>query len=46
MGALIRNSEVIPIHHDTVFAENDHVVMFAMEKKLVSSIEKVFQTLT
>ncbi|MEI7994752.1 MAG: Trk system potassium transporter TrkA [Methylococcaceae bacterium] len=45
MGALIRNSEVIPIHHDTVFAENDHVVMFAMEKKLVSSIEKVFQPL-
>ena len=43
MGALIRNSEVIPIHHDTVFAENDHVVMFAMDKKLVSYIEQTFQ---
>jgi len=45
MGALIRNSQVIPIHHDTVFAENDHVVMFAMDKKLVSNIEKIFQPL-
>ncbi len=43
MGALIRNSEVIPIHHDTVFAENDHVVMFAMDKKLVSNIELTFK---
>ena len=46
MGALIRNGQVIPIHHDTIFAENDHVVMFAMEKKLVSNIEKIFQPLT
>ncbi len=45
MGALIRNKEVVPIHHDTVFAENDHVVMFAIEKKLVSYIEQIFQPL-
>ena len=43
MGALIRNNEVISIHHDTVFAENDHVVMFAMDKKLVSNIEQTFK---
>jgi trk system potassium uptake protein TrkA len=43
MGALIRNNEVIPIHHDTIFAENDHVVMFAMDKKLVPNIEQTFQ---
>ena len=43
MGALIRDSEVIAIHHDTVFKEGDHVVMFAMDKKLVSNIEKTFQ---
>ncbi|MFZ2727199.1 MAG: Trk system potassium transporter TrkA [Methylococcaceae bacterium] len=43
MGALIRHGEVIAIHHDTVFEENDHVVMFAMNKKLVSNIEKTFQ---
>jgi trk system potassium uptake protein TrkA len=45
MGALIRNDQVVPIHHDTVFAENDHVIMFAMEKKLVTYIEKIFKTL-
>jgi trk system potassium uptake protein TrkA len=45
LGALIRNQEVIEIHHDTVFEENDHVVMFAMEKKLVVNIEKNFQPL-
>jgi len=43
LGALIRNQEVMEIHHDTVFEENDHVVMFAIDKKLVSSIEKIFQ---
>ena len=43
MGALIRNSEVISIHHDTVFKEGDHVVMFAMDKKLVANIEQTFQ---
>jgi trk system potassium uptake protein TrkA len=46
MGALIRNNEVISIHHDTVFKEGDHVVMFATNKKLVSNIEKFFQPLT
>jgi trk system potassium uptake protein TrkA len=45
MGALIRNGEVIPIHHDVIFEEGDHVVMFAMDKKLVSNIEKIFQPL-
>ena len=43
LGALIRNHQVVSIHHDTVFEENDHVIMFAMDKKLVSNIEKTFQ---
>lgn len=43
LGALIRNRQVIEIHHDTVFEENDHVIMFAMDKKLVTNIEKTFQ---
>jgi trk system potassium uptake protein TrkA len=46
MGALIRNHEVMAIHHDTVFEENDHVVMFAMDKKLVPHIEKTFQPIS
>jgi len=43
MGALIRNHQVMSIHHNTVFEENDHVVMFAINKKLVYNIEKLFQ---
>jgi len=43
LGALIREKEVIPVHHDTVFAEGDHVVMFALNKKLVKDIEGYFQ---
>ena len=43
MGALIRENVVISIHHDTVFKEDDHVIMFAMDKKLIPHIEKSFQ---
>jgi trk system potassium uptake protein TrkA len=43
LGALIRNQQVVSIHHDTVFEENDHVIMFAIDKKLVAYIEKTFQ---
>jgi trk system potassium uptake protein len=43
LGALIRNKEVIPIHHDTIFEEQDNVVMFALNKKLVKNIEGFFQ---
>jgi trk system potassium uptake protein TrkA len=34
---------VVSIHHDTVFEENDHVIMFAIDKKLIANIEKTFQ---
>lgn len=42
LGALIRNREVMPIHHDTLFEEGDHIVMFALDKKLVKNIESYF----
>ncbi|MDT8407885.1 MAG: Trk system potassium transporter TrkA [Methylococcales bacterium] len=43
LGALIRQQAIIPIHHDTVFEENDHIVMFALEKKYVKNIESYFE---
>ncbi len=46
MGALIRNNEVIEVHHDTIFKEDDHVIMFAMNKKLIPHIEKSFQPIS
>ncbi|MEQ1529292.1 MAG: Trk system potassium transporter TrkA [Methylococcales bacterium] len=45
LGALIRKRQVICIHHDTVFEEGDHVVMFAKDKKLIKNIEETFQPL-
>ncbi len=44
LGALIRNRQMIAIHHDTVFEEGDHVVMFALDKKMVVHIEHLFET--
>ena len=46
IGSLIRNNEVIALHHDTVFKEDDHVIMFAMDKKLIPYIEASFQPIT
>lgn len=45
LGALIRNNDVISIHHDTIFEEGDHVVMFTLDKKLIANIEEKFQPL-
>lgn len=45
LGALIRKKQVIAIHHNTVFEEGDHVVMFALDKKMVVNIENFFQAL-
>lgn len=42
MGALVRGDEIIQVHHDTVIEEGDHVIMFLMEKKLISEVEKLF----
>lgn len=45
LGALIRDNEAISIHHDTLFEEGDHVIMFTLDKKMVSSIKERFQSL-
>jgi len=45
LGSLIRNNEVISIHHDTVFEEGDHVVMFTLDKNLIPLIEERFRPL-
>ncbi|OQK16568.1 potassium transporter peripheral membrane component [Methyloprofundus sedimenti] len=45
LGSLIRLGKIIPIHHDTVFEESDHIVMFALDKMLIKYIEGYFQRL-
>ncbi|MBN8442130.1 MAG: Trk system potassium transporter TrkA [Thauera sp.] len=41
-GKVIRREVIIP-HHDTVIREDDHVIVFCTNKKLVRKVEKVFQ---
>ncbi len=43
IGALVRGDQIVMIHHDTVFREGDHVVVFLMEKKLIPSVEMLFK---
>lgn len=43
IGALVRNKKVIICHHDTVIEPNDHVIMFLIDKKHISQVERLFQ---
>jgi len=47
LGAIVRkrgdDHEVLIAHHDTVIEAGDHVVVFVVNKKLVSGVEKLFQ---
>jgi trk system potassium uptake protein TrkA len=47
IGAIVRSREddheVLVAHHDTVIQAGDHVIVFAVNKRLVSSVEKLFQ---
>jgi trk system potassium uptake protein TrkA len=43
MGALVRGDEVLQVHHDTVIEDDDHVIMFLLDKKLIPAVEQLFQ---
>jgi trk system potassium uptake protein TrkA len=47
IGAIVRargdGPEVLIAHHDTVIEAGDHVIVFAVNKNLVASVEKLFQ---
>ena len=50
IGAIVRRlgepgvePEVIIPHHDTVIADNDHVIVFMPRKRMVREVEKLFQ---
>ncbi len=43
LGAVTRGESVVEVHHDTVFEEGDHVVMFLRGKPLLAAVEKHFQ---
>ena len=43
IGAIVRNGEVIMGHHDSVVEPEDHVIVFVINKKMISKVEKLFQ---
>jgi trk system potassium uptake protein TrkA len=43
IGAIVRGEQVVIAHHDTVIENEDHVIVFAINKRLVPKIEKLFQ---
>lgn len=43
IGAIVRGDEVIIAHHDTVIESEDHVILFLVDKKKISDVERLFQ---
>ncbi|MEO5573389.1 MAG: Trk system potassium transporter TrkA [Gammaproteobacteria bacterium] len=43
IGAIVRSGEVIIVHHDTVIEAEDHVILFLVDKRRISEVERLFQ---
>jgi trk system potassium uptake protein TrkA len=43
IGAIIRGEEVIMGHHDVVIQNEDHLILFLLDKKKFNAVEKLFQ---
>ncbi|MEW6677019.1 MAG: Trk system potassium transporter TrkA [Pseudomonadota bacterium] len=43
IGAILRGSEVIIAHHDSVIQNEDHLILFVPHKRLIPKVEKLFQ---
>jgi len=43
IGAIVRGGEVIMGHRDTTIEAEDHVIVFVIDKKMVTKVEKLFQ---
>lgn len=43
IGAIVRDNEVLIAHDDTVIQSNDHVILFLVDKKYITEVEKLFQ---
>jgi trk system potassium uptake protein len=42
IGALVRGDEVLVAHDDTVVENEDHVILFVVDKKRLKAVEKLF----
>lgn len=43
IGAIVRGDEVLVAHHDTVIRADDHIILFLVDKKRISEVERLFQ---
>ena len=43
VGAIVRGETVIIAHHDTMIESEDHVILFLVDKKKITDVEKLFQ---
>jgi len=43
IGAIVRGDEVIIAHHDSMIEEDDHVIMFLVDKNRIEDVERLFQ---
>jgi trk system potassium uptake protein TrkA len=43
IGAIVRDEQVLIAHHDTVIESEDHVILFVIDKRRITEVEKLFQ---
>ncbi|MGB0662658.1 MAG: Trk system potassium transporter TrkA [Pontibacterium sp.] len=43
IGALVREDKVVIAHDDVVIENGDHVILFLIDKKYISDVERLFQ---
>jgi trk system potassium uptake protein TrkA len=43
IGAVVRGQEVLIAHSNTLIQEEDHVILFLVNKRYISDVEKLFQ---
>ena len=43
IGAVVRGEEVLIAHHDTMIEADDHVILFLVDKRRVTEVERLFQ---
>jgi len=43
IAAIIRGDDVLIAHHDTLIEAEDHLIVFALNKRIIPKVEKLFQ---
>ncbi|MDP6969178.1 MAG: Trk system potassium transporter TrkA [Gammaproteobacteria bacterium] len=41
-GAIVRKEKVLMAHHDTVIENNDHVILFLTDRRMINEVERLF----